>query len=578
MRILALVPARGGSKGFPGKNLALLAGEALVRRAWGTLARLRVRHPELQLCLSTDSPEIAAAWPERERPRHLRPAHLATDITPTLDVIEHELARTASEGKPCDAVLLLQPTTPLVDDEDLERLLAAWKPGGAAVCVRAAEHPPEWCLRVEKGCLQPAFPLPASLRRQDLLAAWMPTGVAIADASLLLRERTFVVPGVSVAVEITQDHAIDIDHRRDLELCEAALDARAQQASISLLGREVGPGRPCFVIAEAGVNHNGDPALALRLIDAAAAAGADAVKFQTFSAAHLASTMAPKAAYQVKQTGAEESQFAMLRRLELPPDAWQALKQRAADRRIAFLSTPFDPPSASLLASLGLDAFKISSGDLTCHPLLTQVASAGRPMILSTGMATLDEVESALGVLGGHPVALLHCVSSYPAPPEAANLRAMATLARRFKVPVGWSDHTQGHDVTVAAVALGACIVEKHLTLDRGMQGPDHAASLDPEQFEAMVRAIRLIGASLGDGRKRPQDCELEARRIARKSLVAARALEPGQALATDDVACLRPGDGLSPARLSGLLGRRVLTAIEAGEQLREEHLAQEES
>ena len=574
MRILALVPARGGSKGFPGKNLALLAGEPLVRRAWRTLAALRRRHPGLILRLSTDSPTIAAAWPEADRPRDLRPSHLATDSALTMAVIEHELSVAAASGLPCDAVLLLQPTTPLVDVDDLDRLISAYVPGRAAVCVRSAEHPPEWGFRADEAQhLSPAFPHQGSLRRQDLPACWMPVGVAMADSALLLRERSFVVPGFSRAVPVPDNHAVDIDYDADLQHCEALLANRAAAANVRLLGREIGPGRPCFVIAEAGVNHNGDPALALQLIDAAAACGADAVKFQTFCADAIVTGDAPKAQYQVDQTGGG-SQQDMLRKLELPPAAWRQLKQRAAERGIAFLSTPFDPPSARLLAELGLDAFKISSGDLTCHPLLTQVAAAGRPMILSSGMADLDEVADAIDMLAGHPVALLHCVSSYPAPPEAANLRAMQTLAHCFAIPIGWSDHTPGHDITLAAVALGACIVEKHLTLDRSMPGPDHAASLDPAQFTAMMQAIRTVEAAMGDGLKRPHRCEQEARRIARKSLAAARDLPLGHMLAADDLICLRPGEGLSPALLPSLVGRSLAAPLRARQLIAPHHLA----
>lgn len=577
MRILALVPARGGSKGFPDKNLAPLAGEPLVRRAWRTLAELRRRHPKLLVHLSTDSPEIAATWPEAERPSRLRPAALAEDHSPTLDTVTWELARQAEAGMPCDAVLLLQPTTPLVDADDLDRLLRALPLTGSAVCVRPTEHPPWWAMGDEDGRMSWALPRPGSLRRQDLPATWMPVGVAAARSDVLLHHRGFNVPGLSTLVPVDVHHGIDIDGPEDLARCEGILAQRAMGATMQLFGRAIGPGQPCFVIAEAGVNHNGDPDLALQLVDAAADAGADAVKFQTFTADAIATAAAGRAAYQERLTGVG-SQREMLRRLELPWEAWTALKTRATERGIAFLSTPFDPPSAELLSRLGLDAFKISSGDLTCHPLLRQVAAAGRPMILSTGMADLDEVADAVALLAGHPIALLHCVSSYPAPVDAANLRAMETLARRFAVPVGWSDHTPGWEVTVAAVARGACIVEKHLTTDRFLPGPDHQASLDSIQFTEMVRALRAVEESLGDGLKRPHPSELEARRIARKSLVAARDLPAGTKLAEGDLACMRPGDGLSPARLPDVLGRHLTRALEAEQPLTHDHLTSEDT
>lgn len=576
MRILAIVPARGGSKGFPNKNLACLAGEPLVRRAWRTLAELRRRHPNLLIHLSTDSPEIAATWPEAERPSRLRPAELAEDHSPTLDTVMWELARQAEAGLPCDAVLLLQPTTPLVDVDDLHRLLEALLMTGSAVCVRPTEHPPWWAMGDEGGRMSWALPRPGSLRRQDLPTTWMPVGVAAARSEVLLRHGGFNVPGLSTLVPVDVHHGIDIDGPEDLARCEGVLAQRAMGATMQLFGRTIGPGHPCFVIAEAGVNHNGDPDLALRLVDAAADAGADAVKFQTFTANAIATATAGRATYQERLTGIG-SQREMLRGLELPWETWTALKTRAAERGIAFLSTPFDPPSAELLARLGLDAFKISSGDLTCHPLLKQVAATGRPMILSTGMADLDEVADAVTVLAGHPMALLHCVSSYPAPVDAANLRAMDTLSRRFAVPVGWSDHTLGWEVTVAAVARGACIVEKHLTIDRDLPGPDHQASLDSTQFTAMVKAVRAVEASLGDGFKQPHPSELEARRIARKSLVAARDLPAGTKLAEGDLACMRPGDGFSPVRLPDVLGRRLARALDAEQPLTNDHLTSED-
>ncbi len=335
--------------------------------------------------------------------------------------------------------------------------------------------------------------------------------------------------------------------------------------------RAIGPGAPVFVVAEAGVNHNGDVELARRLVDAAVEAGADAVKFQTFRTAALVSRHAPKAQYQAAATGGGESQLEMLARLELSPEQHAELQARAAKRGILFFSAPFDEASADVLEALDVALFKVPSGEVTNLPLLRHVAAKRRPIILSTGMTTLEEVAAAVTAIreaGDPPLALLHCLSAYPAPAAEVNLRAMDALRARFGDPVGFSDHTLGIEVALAAVARGAAIVEKHLTLDTSLPGPDHAASLDPGGMTALVRGIRTVEAALGDGRKRPMPSELDTLRVARKSLVAARALRAGERLAADAVLIKRPGTGISPAELGRALGRRLRRDVAADEVL----------
>ena len=335
--------------------------------------------------------------------------------------------------------------------------------------------------------------------------------------------------------------------------------------------RRIGGGAPVFVVAEAGVNHNGDVALALSLVDAAADGGADAVKFQTFRTDALVSRAAPKAGYQVETTGGAESQRDMLARLELTLADFARVQERCAKRGVVFFSAPFDEASADALERLAAPLFKVPSGEITNLPFLRHVAAKRRPMIVSTGMSTLAEVGEAVAVIraaGDPPVALLHCVSAYPAPPAEMNLRAMDTLRERFGVPVGLSDHTLGLEVALAAVARGAAIVEKHLTLDKAMPGPDHRASLDPGEMAALVRGIRTVESALGDGDKRPTPSELDTRRVARKSLVAARALRAGERLTEDAVAVKRPGTGIPPAELSRAVGRRLRRDVAADEVL----------
>jgi len=333
---------------------------------------------------------------------------------------------------------------------------------------------------------------------------------------------------------------------------------------------------PCLVIAEGGVNHNGSLERALRLVDAAAEAGADVIKFQTFDSKEVVSPVAAKAAYQMQTTGAGESQLDMVRKLELPPGDFATLNRHSRERGLLFLSTPFDRGSVDLLQNLDIVAFKIASGEVTNIPFLTYVAKQGKPVILSTGMSDLDEVAAAVEAVravGNNELALLHCVSNYPALASSANLRAMKTLEDRFGVPVGYSDHTEGIEVSLAAATLGACIVEKHFTLDRTLPGPDHRASLEPRELAALIRGIRTIEAALGDGRKVPAVEELNTAAVARRSLVAACDLAAGTVLTVDNIAILRPGTGLPPSALPSVVGRRLREAISAGTLLSREML-----
>jgi len=332
--------------------------------------------------------------------------------------------------------------------------------------------------------------------------------------------------------------------------------------------RVVGAGHPAFVIAEAGVNHNGELDLAFQLVDAAVAAGADAVKFQTFIASEVITADAAKAEYQKTTTGEQESQLEMVKRLELSFGDFQKLKMYCDDQRITFLSTPFDSRSVDFLAGLDVVAFKISSGDLTNDPLLRHVAAKARPVILSTGMSDMDEVREALAVLRDVDVILLQCVTNYPAAAEDINLRAMLSMQSAFDVNVGFSDHTLGTEVALAAVALGACVIEKHFTLDKNFVGPDHRASLEPDEFKALVEGIRKVEASLGDGRKVPAASEASNAAVARRSIVAARDISTGTLITPAEIAFKRPGTGLAPRMVDRVLGKTARVDVKAGSLL----------
>ncbi len=346
---------------------------------------------------------------------------------------------------------------------------------------------------------------------------------------------------------------------------------------IEIAGRRIGDGEPVYVIAEIGVNHDGSPERASALVAAAAAAGADAIKFQTFDPEALATATAPLAAYQREGTDAA-SQRQMLERLQLSDEELRELA--ALCRRLGphFLSTPFDEASVVRLEALEVPAFKVGSGELTNLPFLRHLASRGLPLLLSTGMSDLDEVRAAVAAIAGAgapPIALLHCVSSYPAPPEQANLRAMDALAGEFPAAViGYSDHCLALEVSIAAVARGAKVIERHITLDRTLPGPDHAISLEPEDLAQLVRSIRVVESALGDGRKRVQEAEANTRATARRSLVAARDLDQGRILAAGDLTSKRPAGGLPPSALDTVLGRTLARPLRCDEPLTEACLA----
>lgn len=328
-----------------------------------------------------------------------------------------------------------------------------------------------------------------------------------------------------------------------------------------------------YIIAEAGVNHNGSLALAMRLVKAAKRAGADAVKFQTFKAELLAAPSARKAGYQVKTTGKHASQLDMLRKLELSRPAHLALKAYCAKSGIEFLSSPFDLDSADFLLKIGLRTIKIPSGEITNLPLLRKLARSGRKLIVSTGMCTLAEVNASLKALyaaGARRarITLLHCNTEYPTPLSDVNLLAMSVMGRKFGLKFGYSDHTAGITVPVAAAALGAEVIEKHLTLDRGMRGPDHKASLEPREFAAMVAGIRAVQAALGDGLKRPTVSERRNAAAARKSLTAIEHIEKGGIFSRRNVAPMRPGGGLTPMLWDKLIGKRARRAFAPGEKI----------
>lgn len=338
-----------------------------------------------------------------------------------------------------------------------------------------------------------------------------------------------------------------------------------------------------IIIAEAGVNHNGDLEMAREMVRKAKEAGADYVKFQTAVPELVISTYAPKAEYQKDTTGSAESQLEMCKAIHLPLTDYEGLKKLCEEVGIGFMSTPFDLVSIDLLDSLGQDYFKVPSGEITNLPYLRRIAAAGRPVILSCGMSTLDEIEDAILVLtGSHPkypsestlkrddLIVLHCNTQYPTPYEDVNLRAMLEIRDRLGVRVGYSDHTRGIEVSLAAAALGAEVVEKHFTLSRDLPGPDHKASLEPDELRALVSSIRHIDAALGDGHKRVSDSERPNMEVARKSIVASRRIKKGETLTEENITVKRPGNGISPMRWDEIIGTTASRDFEPDELIEE--------
>jgi N,N'-diacetyllegionaminate synthase len=331
-----------------------------------------------------------------------------------------------------------------------------------------------------------------------------------------------------------------------------------------------------FIIAEAGVNHNGSEQLALQLVDVAARCGADAVKFQTFSADKLVRKGAEKAEYQKRETG-EGDQHTLLKNLEMPEDLHRKLLERCKTLNIEFMSTPFDEDAADFLVALGMQHIKIPSGEITNHPFLTHLASKNIPLILSTGMATLAEIQEAVEVIRQtreqqgftgdlkDRLTILHCTSNYPAALEDVNLRAMTTIAQATDLPVGYSDHTAGTTVSVAAVAMGAAVIEKHFTLDRNLPGPDHKASLEPDELADMVKRIREVERAKGSPLKQPCANELPVRELVRRSVTLVQDIAAGECITQQHVALMRPGNGIAPKELSTVIGRRALHDIKGG-------------
>ncbi len=584
MRILVHIPARGGSKGVQRKNLRTVGGISLVGRA----ARIGKRFLSIvghdgTVLIDSDSPEIAdegVAWGGVAP--FLREKELSSDVTPMMDVCINAINRANAIWGQHDVIVLLQPTSPLRSVEDVTKCWTTFLSAGAPVLsISRIESPVEHVLvRNAEGRVNWKSPCPTiPLRRQDAEEGWRVTGaVYIASVDHLLAKGGFMTPGSTIGVSIHGSRSLDVDTEEDLLLAEA-IASNTPPREMRIGSRLIGNGHPAFIIAEAGVNHNGSEDMAHSLIEIAATAGVDAVKFQTFIPEAVVSPAAKLAPYQAVNMGIEGHQSEMIADLVLSRDAHFRLRDHALSVGLQFLSSPFDRESADLLEALDVPAFKVASGELTNHPFLAYLARKGKPLLVSTGMATLAEVGAAIEVIlaNGNPeIALFHCVTSYPAEPWDSNLRAILTMRNGFGVPTGFSDHTLGIDVAVVAVSMGAALIEKHFTIDRTLRGPDHKASLLPTELRELVKGIRSAEQAMGDGVKQPRPCELPIMSAARRSLHAGQSLLAGHILEEADLTALRPGDGIPPTMLRGIVGKALRKNKAKYEMLKPEDIDEE--
>jgi N-acetylneuraminate synthase/N,N'-diacetyllegionaminate synthase len=537
--------------------------------------------------LSTDSEPAKALARQVQIEVIDRPPSLATD-TATVDAAARHAVEwwEAKHRKRVDIVVLLYGNIPIraegLIDRAIEHLIQTKADSVRSVAPVSKQHP-DWLHRLE-GDRMSQLRSNSIYRRQDLDPLYYHDGAAaVVTRDALFRaletpddHQAFLGRDRRAIVQ-RSDEAVDIDEPVDLLIAEAILRARDQDgvpphtsayhhAKPVSIGRHlVGPGLPTFIVAEAGVNHGGSTETALRLVDAAAQAGADAVKFQMFRATDLVARSAATAPYQKKACG-ETSQQAMLSRLELPAPSFRRLKEHCDERSVTFLATPFGLQEVDQLAELGAPALKIASTDLTNAPLLQRAAASQLPIILSTGASTAEEIDRAVNSLrqadAGNRLILLHCVSCYPTPLDAVNLRAIHTLESKYGVPCGLSDHTTSTNVASWAVAAGACILEKHLTLDRTASGPDHAMSLSPAQLTEYVAAVRQTEQALGNGRPGLTESEQEVRAVAGRSVVAARDIPTGTRITSDMLTLKRPGTGISARDMDQFVDRTATVDI----------------
>lgn len=559
MKIVALITAREGSKRIPEKNLKKVNGITLLQRTINSAKEARTIDT---IYLSTDSTMIGKAA-ERDCVIINRPKELASDTASTLAVMKHALHIIQKREGSDICLVLLQPTSPFRKGETIDRCVEELIDHKADVVLTGSrrELEPKWIMKKnpDRSCDFIENNDFHKIRSQDQDqyfdingCVYCYTPKVIEDSEkYAMGNRVFVVPTTFL-------ESFQIDEPEDLIIAN-----RLAQAGTELF-RSLSFGPP-YVIAEAGVNHNGSMELAKQLVDAAADAGADAVKFQTYKTEDLVTKESETAEYQQKNTGKQESQFDMLKSLELAYDDFKELKEYCDRKGIQFLSTAHTMSAIDLIDPF-VPFFKVGSGDLTNIPYLEALAERGKPIILSTGMGTLEEVKEAVEAIKkrNQEIVLLHCTTNYPCPEKDANLRVMQTLRDEFNLPVGYSDHTEGIKIPLMAASLGAKVIEKHFTIDRSLPGPDHKASLEPDELKEMISKMKqkqhldIPESILGSPEKLPTKEENEIAKVARKSIITKKQIKKGQVLAKEDLIIKRPGTGISPKEYDNILGMRA--------------------
>lgn len=525
-KVIAIIPARGGSKRLPRKNIELLAGKPMIY--YTISAALRSKYIDL-VYVSTEDQEIAEISLKYGAKILPRPKRLAKDNTTSEEVLEHCLKTINRKSNQVDIVVLLQPTSPLRKIKDINNTINLLRDEkNFAVSVNESGK--------VNGAVY-AIKYPYFMKTKDLSKN---------------NDCEFVMPN---------KRSIDIDYKSDL-ISAAEIIKRSfmkQKHALKVGSKRISNHGNCFIIAEAGVNHESNLNNAMKLIDAAADAGVDAIKFQTYNADKSISKYAKKAKYQKGKF--RESQYTMLKRLQLSKADFKKLRTYSYKKKLIFLSTGLDIESVRFLTQLNVPLYKVGSTDITNFPLLKQIAKQNKTILLSTGASTMEEISDAvdyLRELGNGKIVLLQCVTNYPTKAKDANINAMKTLEENFNTLVGYSDHSEGIAISIAAVAKGACVIEKHFTLDRSMPGPDHKLSLLPYELKEMVKSIRTIEAAMGDGVKSPNAEELMIAKECRKSVVVLTDIEKGSILTEKDLGIKRAGGGISPKYYDEIIGKKL--------------------
>lgn len=585
MNILFFIPARCGSKGIKDKNIYPLYGIPLISYS---IMAIRKALPffkkfENKIFVSTDCNKIAKISKDwgAEVP-FLRSKNISQDKSDVIDAIFYSAKKLEKLNFKPDIIILIQPTSPLIEAYHIKQAFKLFKDKKKPIIsITELEIPISWIFNL-KGKNLKINEKVLHLRQKQRQKYYRPNGAIYISSLEDLKEYKSFYTEKTLGYLMDYENSIDIDSKEDLLIAEKILEYRLKKEKkrkVEILGRKIEEGKDIFFIAEAGVNHNGKLEIAKKLVDLAKEAGADAVKFQTFKTEKLVSSLSKKADYQLATTNPEESQFDMLKKLELLEKEFIELKEYCDKREIIFLSTPFDLESLEFLERLKVPAFKIGSGDLNNYFLLKEVAKKGKPIILSTGMAYFYEIFNSLELLnkyGNDKIVLLHCITNYPAKAEEANLNVIRNLKFIFRKPVGFSDHTLGEEVALQSLAFQPCIIEKHFTINKNMEGPDHKASLSPEELKSLINKLKNLRFSFGNGEKKLSKEEEKNRKIVRRSLFAKSFIPKGTIIKEEYLEALRPGNGMSPMEVEKILGKKTKFDIKKGEMIKLEYIERE--